>query len=116
METSDNLIGTKITKEQWKGKVAKWHKSTTTSLSGRHLGHFKALIHWFAESPDTEEGREMFRKREDIFNARLIWKELVEEAEKRGTINQELHGGCQGHDAKTLSLIEELKYDISYSS
>eukprot|EP00957_Ditylum_brightwellii_P172717 13148133-Ditylum_brightwellii.AAC.1 len=38
----------------------------------------------------------------------LIWKELVEEAEKRGTINQGLHGGCQGHDAKTLSLIEEL--------
>eukprot|EP00957_Ditylum_brightwellii_P193253 14714677-Ditylum_brightwellii.AAC.2 len=46
----------------------------------------------------------------------LIWKELVEEAEERGTVNRGLHGGCQGHDAKTSSFIEELKYDISYSS
>eukprot|EP00957_Ditylum_brightwellii_P164287 12507520-Ditylum_brightwellii.AAC.1 len=46
----------------------------------------------------------------------LIWKELVEEAEKRGTINCGLHGGHQGHDVKTLSFIEKLKYDISYSS
>eukprot|EP00957_Ditylum_brightwellii_P161633 12306389-Ditylum_brightwellii.AAC.1 len=46
----------------------------------------------------------------------LTWKELVETAEKKGTINCGLHGGYQGHDAKTLSLIEELKYDIAYSS
>eukprot|EP00957_Ditylum_brightwellii_P060031 4557683-Ditylum_brightwellii.AAC.1 len=138
METSDNLIGNKITKEQWKGKVSKWHKTTTPLPSGRHLGHFKALLCQFAESPDTYEGREMFRKREDILDTHvsllnyaaeqrysykqwqdivnivrakllridevylnqilhlykanyflfiwLIWKELVEEAEKRGTI------------------------------
>eukprot|EP00957_Ditylum_brightwellii_P130416 9948917-Ditylum_brightwellii.AAC.1 len=47
---------------------------------------------------------------------RLIWKELIEEAEKRGTINRGLHCGWQGHDAKILSLVEELKCDISYSS
>eukprot|EP00957_Ditylum_brightwellii_P073786 5606943-Ditylum_brightwellii.AAC.1 len=36
-------------------------------------------------------------------------------SEKCGTINRGLHGGKKGHDAQTLSLIEELKYDISYS-
>jgi hypothetical protein len=46
----------------------------------------------------------------------LIWKEMVEESKKQGTINRGLHSGRQGHDAKTLLLIEELKYDISYSS
>eukprot|EP00957_Ditylum_brightwellii_P021180 1596736-Ditylum_brightwellii.AAC.1 len=62
MGTSDNLINTKITKNQWKDKVAKWRESTTTFLSGRLLGHFKALICQFEESPDTKEGREMYRK------------------------------------------------------
>eukprot|EP00957_Ditylum_brightwellii_P165944 12634926-Ditylum_brightwellii.AAC.1 len=41
---------------------------------------------------------------------------MVKESEKQGTINRGLHGGHQGHDAKTLSLKEELKYVISYSS
>eukprot|EP00957_Ditylum_brightwellii_P211456 15366183-Ditylum_brightwellii.AAC.2 len=147
METSDKLIGTKITKNQWKDKVIKWHESTTTSPSGRHVGNFKALICWFEEFLDTKEGREMYRKREDIIDTHvgllnyavekrysykwwqiivniaiakllgidkinliqilylyeadyllfigLIWKELVEDAEKRGTINQGIHGGCQ---------------------
>ena len=40
---------------------------------------------------------------------------MVEESKKWSTINRGLHGGHQGHDAKTLSLIEELKYVISYS-
>eukprot|EP00957_Ditylum_brightwellii_P070156 5329230-Ditylum_brightwellii.AAC.1 len=57
LETSDNVIGKKIAKEQWKGKAAKY------------LGNFKALLRRFAESPDTDKGREMFRKREDIFEA-----------------------------------------------
>eukprot|EP00957_Ditylum_brightwellii_P132245 10083907-Ditylum_brightwellii.AAC.1 len=34
----------------------------------------------------------------------------------RKFINSALHGGRQGHDAQTLSLIKELKYDICYSS
>eukprot|EP00957_Ditylum_brightwellii_P129667 9891396-Ditylum_brightwellii.AAC.1 len=71
METSNNLIGTKITKKQWKGKVTKWSESTTTSPSGRHLGHFKALICWFEESLGTKEGREMHRNREGIIDAHV---------------------------------------------
>eukprot|EP00957_Ditylum_brightwellii_P047662 3621312-Ditylum_brightwellii.AAC.1 len=71
LETGDKVTGKKITKEQRKGKVAKWHENTTTLPSGRHLGHFKALFRRFAESPDTEEGREMSRKREDRIDAHV---------------------------------------------
>eukprot|EP00957_Ditylum_brightwellii_P088533 6742865-Ditylum_brightwellii.AAC.1 len=51
-------VGKKITREMWKGKVAAWRKSTTTSPSGHHLGHFKALIWCFAEDPNTDEGKD----------------------------------------------------------
>eukprot|EP00957_Ditylum_brightwellii_P135554 10335841-Ditylum_brightwellii.AAC.1 len=44
-----------------------------------------------------------------------LWKELITMSEKQGTINRGLHGGRKGHDTQTLSLIKELKYDISYS-
>eukprot|EP00957_Ditylum_brightwellii_P167516 12751870-Ditylum_brightwellii.AAC.1 len=40
---------------------------------------------------------------------------MVSISEKQGPINRGLNGGRKGHDAKTLFLFEELKYDISYS-
>eukprot|EP00957_Ditylum_brightwellii_P165813 12624235-Ditylum_brightwellii.AAC.1 len=83
-EPINNPAREKITKQMWKGKVTKCCESTTTSPSGRHLGHFKVLICWFAEVLETEEGKGI-----------LIWKELVEESEKNGTINHGLHGGYQ---------------------
>eukprot|EP00957_Ditylum_brightwellii_P140240 10685465-Ditylum_brightwellii.AAC.1 len=46
----------------------------------------------------------------------INWQELVATAEQRGLLNQGLYGGQKGYDAKTLLLIKELKYDISYSS
>eukprot|EP00957_Ditylum_brightwellii_P080025 6085974-Ditylum_brightwellii.AAC.2 len=54
MEPSDTLISKKITKDQWRGKVTKWHESTTTSPSGRHSRRFKALICMFKEAPETK--------------------------------------------------------------
>eukprot|EP00957_Ditylum_brightwellii_P192706 14673518-Ditylum_brightwellii.AAC.1 len=41
VESFESVVGGKLTHTKWKGKVAKWHKATTTSPSGRHLGHFK---------------------------------------------------------------------------
>jgi hypothetical protein len=46
----------------------------------------------------------------------LMWKDLLSSSEKRGTLNRGLHRGRCSHDAQTLSLIEELKYDICYCS
>eukprot|EP00957_Ditylum_brightwellii_P131876 10056724-Ditylum_brightwellii.AAC.1 len=63
MEPSDTLIGVKMIKEQWKGKVATWHDSTTTSPSGRHLLHFKVLLPRFAEKLEAEAGREMYQEK-----------------------------------------------------
>eukprot|EP00957_Ditylum_brightwellii_P163467 12445541-Ditylum_brightwellii.AAC.1 len=69
MEPIDTLIGKKFTKDKWKGKVAKWHKFTTTSPSGRHLDHFKALMCRFAEDLETEEGKEIYCQQEGIIDA-----------------------------------------------
>eukprot|EP00957_Ditylum_brightwellii_P085442 6499646-Ditylum_brightwellii.AAC.1 len=60
LEPVNKVIGTKITKAQWKGKVTKWRENTTTSPSGRYLGHFKALIRKCVEFPDTNKGQDMF--------------------------------------------------------
>eukprot|EP00957_Ditylum_brightwellii_P055431 4200379-Ditylum_brightwellii.AAC.1 len=56
-------VGKKITCVMWKGKVAAWRESTTTLLSGCHLGHFKAVIRHFAEDPNTDEGQIMYQKK-----------------------------------------------------
>eukprot|EP00957_Ditylum_brightwellii_P019515 1472168-Ditylum_brightwellii.AAC.1 len=57
MDPIKKYVGEKITCVIWKGKVAAWCESTTTLLSGRHLGHFKALIRRFAEDTNTDEGQ-----------------------------------------------------------
>eukprot|EP00957_Ditylum_brightwellii_P028472 2150034-Ditylum_brightwellii.AAC.1 len=41
---------------------------------------------------------------------------MISMSEKWGTINRALHGGRKGHDVQTSSLVEEVRYDISYSS
>eukprot|EP00957_Ditylum_brightwellii_P047109 3577486-Ditylum_brightwellii.AAC.1 len=46
----------------------------------------------------------------------LMWKDLLSSSGKRSTLNRGLHGGRCGHEAQTLSLIEELKYNICYCS
>eukprot|EP00957_Ditylum_brightwellii_P059281 4500686-Ditylum_brightwellii.AAC.1 len=46
----------------------------------------------------------------------LMWKNLLSSSEKRGTLNRGLHRGRHGHNVQTLSLIEELKYNICHCS
>eukprot|EP00957_Ditylum_brightwellii_P135139 10303033-Ditylum_brightwellii.AAC.1 len=46
----------------------------------------------------------------------LMWKDLVSSLEKRGTLNRGLHRGRCSHDAQTLLLIKELKYNMCYCS
>jgi hypothetical protein len=49
-----------ITEEEFIGKLKVWRESTTTSPSGIHLGHYKALLarHQYSHIPDDDETEE----------------------------------------------------------
>eukprot|EP00957_Ditylum_brightwellii_P159116 12109756-Ditylum_brightwellii.AAC.1 len=72
MAPIEKYMGKKITCTMWKGKVAAWRESTTTSLSEHHLGHFKALIRCFAEDPNTDKGKIMYQKQTDLIDAHIV--------------------------------------------
>eukprot|EP00957_Ditylum_brightwellii_P028646 2163635-Ditylum_brightwellii.AAC.1 len=46
----------------------------------------------------------------------VLWRKLVASSEKCQTLHSGQFGGRQDKDAQILTLIEELKYDISYTS
>jgi len=48
-----------INYEAFEGKLKSWRESTSTSPSGLHLGHYKALLtrHEFSDLPDTDPRR-----------------------------------------------------------
>eukprot|EP00957_Ditylum_brightwellii_P077073 5857478-Ditylum_brightwellii.AAC.1 len=73
MAPIERYVVDKITRDMWKGKVAAWHESTTTLLSGCHLGHFKALIRGFEEDLNTDEGKIMYQKQTDLVNAHIFY-------------------------------------------
>eukprot|EP00957_Ditylum_brightwellii_P115278 8790462-Ditylum_brightwellii.AAC.1 len=51
------VIGDSITKAEWCNQIAIWDKRTTTSPSGCHLEHFKALQERHCYDPSSEEGK-----------------------------------------------------------
>ena len=57
-----------ITDDEFVGKLKVWTESTTTSPSGLHLEHFKALIasHKFSSEPPDDETAEESAKREEL--------------------------------------------------
>jgi hypothetical protein len=44
-----------ITEKEFRGKLATWRESTSTSPSGLHLGHWKALVARHEYSDDEDE-------------------------------------------------------------
>jgi hypothetical protein len=48
-----------LTREEFKGKFRVWRESTLTSPSGRHLGHYKALVVTIDRSLDEEKREEL---------------------------------------------------------
>ena len=80
-----------ITTEEFRGKLQVWSESTTTSPSGMHLGHYKALIakHSFSSDlPDEEltpefcaQRDEVNSKQKDLFQIHLT---LINYALQRG--------------------------------
>ena len=57
---------TEITVEQLRGKMKVWRELTTTSPSGRHLGHYKSLVTVIDKSLKEEERRELKETQERI--------------------------------------------------
>jgi Reverse transcriptase (RNA-dependent DNA polymerase) len=62
-----------ITPEEWRNKFKHWKASTSTSPSGVHLGHYKALLETMYVPNDTQlvMDIEIFKKKQDIFNIHL---------------------------------------------
>ena len=50
-------ISPTITEDDFRGKLQAWRETTTTSPSGLHLGHYKALFakHSFSHIPEEED-------------------------------------------------------------
>ena len=62
-----------ITPEEWRSKFKHWKESTSTSPSGVHLGHYKALLETIYVPNDTQlvMDLEIFQKQQEIFNIHL---------------------------------------------
>ena len=90
-EIQTHSIRPTISSEEFSSKLKIWSESTTTSPSGLHLGHFKALIarHSFSSSSSDEEltvsdriqRAELDAKQRDLFDLHLA---LINYALERG--------------------------------
>ena len=62
-----------INPEEWRNKFHHWKQSTSTSPSGVHLGHHKALIEPIFVRNDTQmvPDMEIHDKQQEIFNPSL---------------------------------------------
>ncbi len=52
-----------ITVPEWEGKIKIWDERTTTSPSGLHLGHHKALVRPHDLTLDTDGGKALENQR-----------------------------------------------------
>jgi hypothetical protein len=55
-----------LTREEFKGRFRVWRESTSTSPSGRHLGHYKAFVVTIDRSLDEEKREELRNIQEAI--------------------------------------------------
>ena len=70
MKRDSETISVDITAEDMMNKYKRWKETTTTSSSGRHLGHFHALFRGFKFDID-EEYEELVQMRTEIIE--LHW-------------------------------------------
>eukprot|EP00957_Ditylum_brightwellii_P076074 5782475-Ditylum_brightwellii.AAC.1 len=66
-----DMVEATITKDEWQDKIAVWDECTTTSPSGHHLGHFKALLGRHQHDTSTDEGQQLKRERKALIDAYL---------------------------------------------
>jgi hypothetical protein len=60
-----------ITTAEWKKRIRRWKESTTTSPSGMHLGHARALISRHSLDPKSPEGKSLSAIQEDLIQAHV---------------------------------------------
>eukprot|EP00957_Ditylum_brightwellii_P086378 6572687-Ditylum_brightwellii.AAC.1 len=65
-ERNADIIGKEITVAEWKDKIWVWKEKTTTSPSGKHLGHYKALLSRGSDDPQLIEGKEFASKQKKL--------------------------------------------------
>ena len=59
VQISSPKTNPEITVAQLRGKMKVWREGTTTSLSGRHLGHYKSLFTVIDKSLEYDERKEL---------------------------------------------------------
>jgi hypothetical protein len=69
--TQLDTIATKITMEDFLGKIRVWREGTSTSPSGRHLGHYKTPAASIKHTCDQWEQESIEADRQDLLQAHL---------------------------------------------
>ena len=64
--TGTDATSNLLTYKEFKGKFKVWRESTTTSSSGRHLGHYKVLVSTIDQSLKPEERVKLQHIQRDI--------------------------------------------------
>jgi hypothetical protein len=56
---------------EWKRRIRRWKESTTTSPSGLHLGHARALISQHSHDPNSPEGKQLSKIQDGLIQAQV---------------------------------------------
>ena len=64
-----DAISPYITEDKFISKFKPWKERTSTSPSGLHLGHYKALVARNDADPNTEEGMTLNNQRKELIRA-----------------------------------------------
>ena len=106
-----------LTTTDWKRRIKRWKERTTTSPSGMHLGHARALIARHSLDPSTVEGKELTAMQEDMIAAQVKlqnyavrhrhsyqrWKQIVNVMIEKDPGNPKIH---------RLRVIHLYEYDL----
>jgi hypothetical protein len=66
-----NKFPATITVPKWTAKIKIWDERTTTSPSGLHLGHHKALVRPHGLDLDTDKGKDLETQRLALLHSQV---------------------------------------------
>eukprot|EP00957_Ditylum_brightwellii_P159274 12123623-Ditylum_brightwellii.AAC.1 len=65
------LIGEEVQINERKDKIRVWKERTTTSPSGKHLGHYKVLLSQGPDDPVTDKGKDLRAKQDQLIGVHV---------------------------------------------